>query len=170
MRRSTLIWTVLCVTVVIGLFVIKHEVQELEEKLQALNAEIITDQDAIQVLQAEWAYLNQPSRLEALSTKLLGMEPPTPAQTQTLSEFLELHRDDAEAGTQLVDGKPVPEPETKPRRTAVAATAPAKPAAVPHRPPVETASAPPTVPAAIPAKADDHDWLKPILAGLKQTR
>ena len=87
MRRSTLLWSVLSVAVVVGLFVIKHRVQDLEDQLQALNAEILADREATQVLEAEWSYLNQPARLEALSRKLLGMKSPTVEQTVTMEEF-----------------------------------------------------------------------------------
>lgn len=88
MRQSTLLWSVLGIAVVIGLFVVKHRVQDLEDRLHALNAEIISDRDAIQVMQAEWSYLNQPARLEALSKKLLGMEPPVADQTVSMQELL----------------------------------------------------------------------------------
>ena len=88
MRRSTLLWSVLGIAVVIGLFVVKHRVQDLEDRLHALNAEIITDRDAIQVLQAEWSYLNQPARLEALGKRLLGLETPVVAQTVSMQELL----------------------------------------------------------------------------------
>ena len=86
-RRTTLLWSLLSVAVVVGLFVIKHRVQDLENQLHALNAEILADRDATQVLEAEWSYLNQPARLEALSRKLLGMKPPTADQTVTMEEF-----------------------------------------------------------------------------------
>lgn len=89
MRRSFLIWTVLCLAAVIGLFVVKHRVQALEEKLNRLNAEIIADRHAVQVLQAEWSYLNQPARLEALGRKLLDMQAPQPGQTVLMEEFLQ---------------------------------------------------------------------------------
>ena len=88
MRPSTLLWSILGIAVVIGLFVIKHRVQDLEDRLHVLNAEIITDRDATQVLQAEWSYLNQPTRLEALSRRLLGMELPDAEQTVTMEELL----------------------------------------------------------------------------------
>ncbi|MBT5245361.1 MAG: hypothetical protein HOL66_14085 [Rhodospirillaceae bacterium] len=88
MRQSTLLWSVLGIAVVIGLFVVKHRVQDLEDRLHALNAEIITDRDAIQVMQAEWSYLNQPARLEALSKRLLGMAPPVADQTVSMQELL----------------------------------------------------------------------------------
>ena len=86
-RRTTLLWSVLSVAVVVGLFIIKHRVQDLEDQLHALNAEILADRDATQVLEAEWSYLNQPDRLEALSRKLLGMKSPTVEQTITMEEF-----------------------------------------------------------------------------------
>ena len=86
-RRTTLLWSLLSVAVVVGLFIIKHRVQDLEDQLHALNAEILADRDATQVLEAEWSYLNQPARLEALSRKLLGMKPPTADQTVTMEEF-----------------------------------------------------------------------------------
>lgn len=97
MRRSTLLWTFLGIAVVIGLFVVKHRVQDLEDRLHALNAEIITDRDAVQVMQAEWSYLNQPARLEALSRRLLGMDAPVAAQTVSMQELLR-HADPDAAG------------------------------------------------------------------------
>lgn len=169
MRRSTLIWAVLCTVAVIGLFVIKHEVQVLEESLQAYNAEIISDQEAMQVLQAEWAYLNQPARLEALSTRLLGMEPPAPGQTLTFGEFMDRVKaeEDAEA-KQVAVKKGAPARSTAPAAapTAVAVkAAPAKPLSKPTAVGVPAKARPPT-----PAPEDDADWLKPILAKLKQAQ
>ena len=169
MRRSTLIWAVLCTVAVIGLFVIKHEVQVLEESLQAYNAEIISDQEAMQVLQAEWAYLNQPARLEALSTRLLGMEPPAPGQTLTFGEFMDRVKaeEDAEA-KQVAVKKVTPARSTAPAAapTAVAVkAAPAKPLSKPTAVGVPAKARPPA-----PTPEDDADWLKPILAKLKQAQ
>lgn len=146
MRRSTLLWSVLAISVVIGLFVVKHRVQTLEDRLHALNAEIITDRDAIQVMQAEWSYLNQPARLEALSKRLLGMDAPDAAQTVSMQELLEQsapEKTEAEDLTEIAVKK--------------------KPAAKP---------APPrkTVPVRAPAPPGSDDWLKPILAKLKKSQ
>ena len=138
MRRSTLFWSVLCLAVVIGLFVVKHRVQDLEDRLHTLNAEILSDRDATQVLEAEWSYLNQPARLESLSRKLLGMEPPSADQTLTLDEFRLQVTPPAEEGTEIADvtpaekRKPVPAPKVS------------------------------------PGKPDTDDWLKPILAKMKK--
>ena len=140
MRRSLLFWTALCSVVVVGLFVIKHRVQSLEEKLTTLNAEIISDQNAIQVLEAEWAYLNQPARLEELSRRLLGMDAPRPEQTRLLEDFLKdvapPAGTPADAGaTEVADA---PTPKRRPERRA------------------------------LPAPVPDEDWLTPIMAKLKK--
>lgn len=146
MRRSTLLWSVLCIAVVIGLFVVKHRVQDLEDQLHALNAEILSDRDATQVLEAEWSYLNQPARLETLSRKLLGMEPPTADQTLTLDEFRLRTAPPEEEGTAVADIPPKEKPAQKPVATA----------------------APKIAPKIVPGKPDTDDWLKPILAKMKK--
>jgi len=90
MRRSTLVWAFLGVSVVVGLFVVKYAVQDLEDRLHALNIEIISDRDAAQVLQAEWSFLNEPARLEALSREYLGLVTINASQTITVSELIRL--------------------------------------------------------------------------------
>lgn len=146
MRRSTLLWSVLAISVVIGLFVVKHRVQTLEDKLHALNAEIITDRDAIQVMQAEWSYLNQPARLEALSKRLLGMDAPAATQTVSMQELLEQSA-----------------PEQPDAALPTAITLKKKPVAKP-------APARKQAPAPAPPASDSEDWLKPILAKLKKSQ
>ncbi|MEP3113577.1 hypothetical protein [Nisaea sp.] len=66
MRRSMTLWLLLATCAGITLFIIKHEVQEREDRLNTLHRDILADQEAIQVLNAEWSYLNRPDRLEHL--------------------------------------------------------------------------------------------------------
>jgi hypothetical protein len=143
MRRSTLLWSVLAISVVIGLFVVKHSVQTLEDRLHALNADIITDRDAIQVMEAEWSYLNQPARLEALSKRLLGMEAPVAAQTVSIQELLDQSAPDDSDTAKLTE------------------------VAVKKAPAVQR---PPDRKLAIEQVSEDEDWLKPILAKLKKSQ
>jgi hypothetical protein len=143
MRRSTLLWSVLAISVVIGLFVVKHRVQTLEDRLHALNADIITDRDAIQVMDAEWSYLNQPARLEALSKRLLGMEAPVAAQTVSMQELLD---------------QSVPDDAGSATLTEVAAG---------HAPADRTSPGQKPILSAVP---EGEDWLKPILAKLKKSQ
>ena len=146
MRRSTLLWSVLAFAVVIGLFVVKHRVQTLEDSLHALNAEIIADRDAIQVMQAEWSYLNQPARLEALSKRLLGMDAPVSAQTVSMQELLDQSAPEQTGKTGLTEIAARKNPTPKP-------TLPQRPARAPA-----------------PPASDNNDWLKPILAKLKKSQ
>ncbi|MEE2661468.1 MAG: hypothetical protein VYB39_00440 [Pseudomonadota bacterium] len=109
MRRSTLLWTVLGISVAIGLFVVKHAVQDLEDRLHALNIEIISDRDAAQVLQAEWSFLNEPARLEALSREHLGLVTISASQTITLPELIQLiaaKKENARIATTTASSKP----------------------------------------------------------------
>lgn len=146
MRRSTLLWSVLAFAVVIGLFAVKHRVQTLEDSLHTLNAEIIADRDAIQVMQAEWSYLNQPARLEALSKRLLGMDAPIAAQTVSMQELLDQSAPEQTGKTKLTEIAARKNPTPKP-------PLPQRPARTPA-----------------PPASEKNDWLKPILAKLKKSQ
>lgn len=84
MRASTLMSAALTVAVGVALFLLKYEVQALEHELVAKQEQIIRDQSAIRVLQAEWTYLNDPERLRRLSEEYLGFRP---AGAQNVTEF-----------------------------------------------------------------------------------
>ena len=51
------------------MFLIKHEVQVLDAKLDKLHHDIMMHQENILILTAEWSYLNQPSRIEGLARR-----------------------------------------------------------------------------------------------------
>jgi hypothetical protein len=55
------------------LFQVKQEVHTLEQELTVTHREILRDQEAVHILQAEWSYLNSPARLAALAERHLGM-------------------------------------------------------------------------------------------------
>lgn len=48
--------------------------------VKSLVNQIAADQQAIQILEAELAYLSRPARLQALSSAYLVLRPPAPAQ------------------------------------------------------------------------------------------
>ena len=81
----------LTVTLLIGgglvltLFSVKRQVQEFNAELADLNRSIIADERAIDVLHAEWSYLNNPRRLDGLARRHLGLKPVRPSQLSTLS-------------------------------------------------------------------------------------
>jgi len=70
-----------------GLYHLKHEVMVLDQDLARINRAILDDQEATHVLQAEWTYLNEPQRLEALSQRYLELAPLAAAQVITLDDL-----------------------------------------------------------------------------------
>lgn len=97
MRRSTALWLLLATCAGITLFLVKHEVQEREDRLNALHTEILANQEAIQVLKAEWSYLNRPERLERLVRELSEERPADRLQRATLDMLPQPLNGDGEA-------------------------------------------------------------------------
>lgn len=85
--RATLLWMLLAVGAGIGLFVLKYEVQAMEERLVALNRQTVQDLESLHVLRAEWSYLNRPARLEALARRLLALRPVEAAQSISIRDI-----------------------------------------------------------------------------------
>ena len=75
MRRSTVLWFLIAACLGVAVFLVKYEVQEREERLAELHREILANQEAVHVLEAEWSYLNRPSRLESLVRRHLDLVP-----------------------------------------------------------------------------------------------
>ncbi|HYH20049.1 MAG TPA: hypothetical protein VD995_15665 [Azospirillum sp.] len=73
--KSALFWLGLAGAAGAVLFQTSYEVQELEEQLASVNRKIVAEQEAIQVLRAEWSYLNDPTRLETLARTHLALRP-----------------------------------------------------------------------------------------------
>ena len=80
MWRFFLIWLVLASSVGYAVYHLKYEVARKERVLTQLNRQILADQEAIQVLKAEWSFLNQPQRIEEVARTHLGLEPLTVKQ------------------------------------------------------------------------------------------
>ena len=80
MRQTTLITLLSVCVMMVALFYLEHEVTTLEEELESLNKTIVSDQEAIHVLRAEWSHLNDTDRLRELAEKYLALEPVRPAQ------------------------------------------------------------------------------------------
>ena len=78
-------WFLLKYTVVLALVVVSgaalmhvsHNVQEMEREVARLDQRIENEKENVRVLQAEWAYLNAPERLEMLATDYMDFVPPS---------------------------------------------------------------------------------------------
>ena len=79
-RRSMVLWVILASLFGVSMFLIKYEVQTREAKLKALHRVILANQESIQVLRAEWSYLNQPVRIESLIRRHMDLRPTDTSQ------------------------------------------------------------------------------------------
>lgn len=95
-RRSTILTLLVAIGLGFGLFRLTYEVQTLEGELNRLNRAIAAEREATHVLQAEWSYLNEPTRLEALSKKYLGLHAAQDVRVRVFAE-LPMRQDDAAA-------------------------------------------------------------------------
>ena len=53
----------------------KYDARAAAKRLSELRHDIAQEEEKISVLRAEWSLLNQPSRLEDLSSRFLAMQP-----------------------------------------------------------------------------------------------
>ena len=105
--KTHMIWLALTVVSSGALFHTSYRVQELNETLGRINREIIREQEAIQVLKAEWAYLNEPARLERLVREYTALAPTEAVQLAASVEEIPM-RDPAVDGPALVAATPLP--------------------------------------------------------------
>jgi cell division protein FtsL len=94
-RPVTMFWVALAGCVGFGLYHLKNEVQALEDELFRANRTILAEQESIHVLRAEWSYLNQPARLQALASRHLDLQPTKPSQLGTIATLPPLPQDAA---------------------------------------------------------------------------
>jgi hypothetical protein len=146
-RRSTLLWLLAAIIVGSGLYQLKYEVQAKEERLTRLNRQIQAEQEAIHVLNAEWAFLNRPDRLAELAGRHLEMNPVAPAQFTLMGAIPQ--RPVIQVALEAGAAAPVP---GAPQQGIVLTTAAAPPTALTHATPAHTAPAVLKVAAKAPAK------------------
>lgn len=115
MRTSLVFWLGCAALAGGALFHTSYRVQALEETLSDLNREIIREQEHIQVLNADWSYLNDPSRLEQLATRHLPLQPTEVAQLAELGIL-----PSRQAETAVVERQ---DPAVRPSRPSVPAAA-----------------------------------------------
>ncbi len=90
MKPAIFIWVVTITVLSSLLFEFKHAVQDGWNRLDHLRRDIAVQQEALQVLQAEWSHLNQPDRLAGLAEKHLDLEPLQPHQILSWTTFATL--------------------------------------------------------------------------------
>ena len=146
MIRSHIMFWSLSVAAAVGvLFYTSHQTEELEAELEARPRAVIAEREAIRVLRAEWAYLNEPGRLRDLARQHTPLGPALPIQIISRPGEVPV----ALPGLGALPGVPMPARKPLPgvslSTDAEIASAPAEqPSTVPPRRP--TAASPGTAP------------------------
>lgn len=108
-RPLTALAVVLIALLALGLYQLKYEVMQLEDRTVATNRAVAAEREAIQVLNAEWSYLNRPQRLDELAERHLDLVPVAVRQLGALDELALRH------GVLAPNSGAVPLPKPRPQ-------------------------------------------------------
>jgi hypothetical protein len=84
-----------------------HRVKAQEQTLVSLKTQIAREAEAIRVLKAEWSYLNQPERLQALARRHLALAPTGASQIVVLTS-LPIRGEDVTTPSPIIDAQDLP--------------------------------------------------------------
>jgi len=90
LRALNVIFLAAMILAAIVTYALKHQAEAAAEDVTRLQASIAKERDAIRSLNAEWSFLNQPSRLAALVKEhadYFQLQPFTPDQVATIDEI-----------------------------------------------------------------------------------
>ncbi len=109
-----IIFLVLLAGSVFGLFQVKFKVQTLHRELVELKQQLEREKNSIHVLKAEWAYLNQPERLNRLVAKFLDLSELKSEQIMLTSNTHEtITREGSSSDGQIIRASYVPRKAVK---------------------------------------------------------
>lgn len=86
-NRGILFWIVAAISTGIGLFVVKYHERRLEERLEALNRQIVENQRVTNILRVEYAHLGEVNRIEVLNAKYIRLQPITMRQIGSIGQI-----------------------------------------------------------------------------------
>jgi len=88
MRRLTgILGLAVAAVAALFLFALKQDVRQMEDELRTAHRDILGQQEAIQVLETEWSYLNQPARIADLAKRHLGLQPISATRVVNLDDL-----------------------------------------------------------------------------------
>jgi hypothetical protein len=79
-RLGTFVWLAVLTMIGVGLYQVELGVLAKESELRQINRQIDANREATHVLEAEWSYLNDPTRLADLARRYTDLAPVTPTQ------------------------------------------------------------------------------------------
>jgi hypothetical protein len=154
-RLATFVWLALLTMIGVGLYQVELGVLAKDSELKQINRQIDANREATHVLEAEWSYLNDPTRLADLARRYTDLAPATPTQIAGFDRLLPrppagapfergLHEGGGAAAAALLASMKGSEPETdRPIATQASAvsSAPASEEKSPAKPTDEQAAA-----------------------------
>jgi hypothetical protein len=119
------------IAMAVAVFSVTQSVQRREAHVEALNRQLLSEQQTLRVLDAEWAYLTRPQRLEQLMSmkRNIGVMPPVPTPVANIVPSAAVAPAAVEPASGEVDADDVAEKAEAPKPQIKAAAAPEKPAA-----------------------------------------
>ena len=81
----TIVVLSLVLAISLGLYRLKSQVQLLERRLAVATAQLESNRRDSRILAAEWSFLSQPNRVQALAQRHLGFRPLTPDQVSSVA-------------------------------------------------------------------------------------
>jgi hypothetical protein len=124
MPRALWLWLCLALGFGFGVYELKLRVQGVEERLARVNRLIFDDEEAIHVLKAEWSYMNEPERIDALARRYLDLGPLSGKQYGSIADLPQRATPDASErgplpeagpGASRLATPPLPVPTARPR-------------------------------------------------------
>ncbi len=86
-RPAMILIALLAGSIGLTVFVVKYQVQDMEDQLAEFNRTVTEDRQAVHVLKAEWSYLNEPARLRLLAERYLDLRAIETRQVGTAAEW-----------------------------------------------------------------------------------
>lgn len=81
--RLAILASLVAAGMIFGLYKVEHAVRQLDRELVELDTTLSREREAIRVLNAEWSYLTQPSRLQDLVSRYSDLRLVEPDQEVT---------------------------------------------------------------------------------------
>lgn len=83
-----------------GLYRVKQEARVEAYKVAEVRRDIVREEEAINILKAEWSHLNQPSRVQDLASRYLELKPINVHQIVTFQDLPQRPREENPYGGQ----------------------------------------------------------------------
>lgn len=85
LRITALVYMACFAALSMGLYLVKYSVQNIQRSVAAARVELAQEKESLHLLNAEWAYLNRPDRLNRLADKHLALVPLSSKQINEVS-------------------------------------------------------------------------------------